>query len=86
MRKGEELLQEENVFTYLYNDDDKISQVKIAITDLDNDITGSRYYIFNSEGIVTDVQFQGKDVKVSKAEQEAEAKLILEIPTREFAY
>jgi len=86
VRKGEELLQEENVFTYLYNDDDKISQVKIAITDLDNDITGSRYYIFNSEGIVTDVQFQGKDVKVSKAEQEAEAKLILEIPTREFAY
>jgi hypothetical protein len=86
MRRGEEFLQEENTFTYMNDYDDKISQVKVVIVNLDDDINGARYYIFNPDGTVKEFQFEGKFVKISKAEQEAEAKLILEVPTREFAY
>jgi hypothetical protein len=73
MRRGEEFLQEENT-------------LKVVIVNLDDDINGARYYIFNPDGTVKEFQFEGKFVKISKAEQEAEAKLILEVPTREFAY
>ena len=72
-----QILDRETIYTYTYDDDNNISQVRVSIAEVTGDIAGSRYYIFNNDRTVQELQYQGQGVRISKEEKDKEASFIL---------